>query len=228
MKNFGKVYSENAPIILVVSSIFVNIAYYICTIIFNNTFATWLVLTIILSITAFIKGFIIKSLYIKSHTDTLTGLPNRAFFYRDLQYYIDRAINHRENFVFAMLDLDNFKQVNDIDGHNAGDTVIREVAKILKTNVREYDKVIRFGGDEFCIILPNTSIEDSKKVAERIRKIIYRKYCDSTSCHVTISIGLVNIHKHIATEGVESVIDTADKCLYKAKENRNKVVVFNN
>lgn len=122
-----------------------------------------------------------------------------------------------------MLDLDKFKSVNDTYGHQAGDEVLKELALILKTNVRESDIVGRWGGEEFIIIAPNTNMEDAVKLAEKLREKI-SEFKFSFAGHKTGSFGVATYR---VGDDEKSLIKRADDALYHAKESgRNKVVSF--
>ena len=128
-----------------------------------------------------------------------------------------------------MIDMDYFKKVNDTYGHKAGDTVLKTLAKILKNSVRESDIVIRYGGEEFLILLQNvTDIIAAKKVAEKIRQAVENTEIQTEEATIkkTISIG-ISIYPDQCEKGWEC-IKYADLALYEAKKTgRNKVVLFN-
>lgn len=140
--------------------------------------------------------------------DSLTGLYNHRYLQDELRSLIksgkDREIS------FLMMDLDNFKHVNDTYGHQVGDNILKKVAETLQENVRERDIAARYGGEEFAVILPETESKEAIKVAERIRKAI--KAC----CGCTISIGVSSFLEHGTT--ADELIKNADLALYKAKD----------
>lgn len=146
------------------------------------------------------------------HIDELTKINNRSFF--------DKIIHHyctiKQNFSLLMMDLDFFKHINDEYGHLAGDEALLSVAQIVKVNLRPFDFVARFGGDEFAIILPETTIDNAYFVAERLRKIINQE------CNFTVSFG---ISHYINQEHPKSLIKRADDALLFAKNNGKNVVV---
>ena len=125
-----------------------------------------------------------------------------------------------------MIDIDYFKKFNDTYGHQAGDAVLKQVAKILKNNSRTTDFVCRYGGEELCIILPNTSAEEALFNAKRINKAIEEtefNLNNSQTGKVTISVGVATFPDN--AENVEDLIEHADKSLYYAKEHgRNQVI----
>lgn len=158
--------------------------------------------------------------------DFLTGLVNRKRFERAVEDAIRDF--HRKNYPFSLIfvDIDDFKKVNDTYGHLAGDIVLKEIASIFKFYLRANTIVGRIGGEEFCILLPGVEIEDAKKIAERLRKIIENreiKLEDGTSIKVTASFGVTQVKMG---DTVKSILDRADKALYKAKrEGKNRVEV---
>jgi len=160
-------------------------------------------------------------------TDGLTGVYTRRYFIERFDEEIQRSALRKSSLSFLMIDADNFKSVNDQYGHLAGDQVLKEISNIIQENVREIDIVGRFGGEEFCVVLPDTDLEGSRLVAERIRKSAEKrviKAYDST-LRVTLSIGLAIY----PSDGklLEEMMDKADWALYRAKsQGRNCVVAF--
>jgi diguanylate cyclase (GGDEF) domain len=137
----------------------------------------------------------------------------------------------------AMLDLDNFKQINDTFGHLAGDTVLKKLAELLKQNIRGTDSVVRWGGEEFAIIMPYTNLQGAYALLERIRKIIESHDFgpEINSSQITLSSGVVsysNLAKVLPKDTnelnlLELFVNLADKALYKAKVSKNTVVTWN-
>jgi diguanylate cyclase (GGDEF)-like protein len=160
--------------------------------------------------------------------DPLTGLHNRRFLEEYLDTLVSGATRRGTQLAILMLDLDYFKKVNDTHGHDAGDTILRELAKIFAKNVRSSDMVIRYGGEEFIIILQDTTAEGAAEVAEKIRKAVQENkfHVQGGVLEKTISIGMALF----PTDGdaVWQVIKYADVALYRAKdEGRNRVIHFN-
>ena len=150
----------------------------------------------------------------KSRIDELTGLYNRRHFEERLKEEVSRHSRYGDVFSIFMLDLDNFKAYNDTYGHPAGDILLSQMGKIVKGSVRNVDQAFRYGGDEFVIILPQTTGEDAYTVAERVRVQI-AKTMEKQAIAVTASIGLANY----PADGVvaDELIDVADNTLYHAK-----------
>jgi len=162
-------------------------------------------------------------------TDTLTGLYNRRFLYQRFGEEISRAKRGGYALACLMLDIDFFKTVNDSHGHDFGDFVLKELAQLLKENLRGYDAIVRFGGEEFVVLLPGAEIADAERVANKIRGIIgeYEFKKDDISLKVTISIGVYGCNSDAINEEPEHYIKCADDALYTAKNSgRNKVVVY--
>ena len=126
-----------------------------------------------------------------------------------------------------MIDADLFKMINDRHGHLAGDQVLKEISSIIQENVREIDIVGRFGGEEFCVVLPDTDLEGARVVAQRIRRSAEKRVIKAydSALRVTLSIGLASYPSDCKL--LEELIDKADWALYRAKsQGRNCVVAF--
>jgi diguanylate cyclase len=128
-----------------------------------------------------------------------------------------------------MLDIDYFKRLNDRYGHSVGDQVLVTVAALLVNNTRGYDSIARFGGEEFIILLPNTSVDKAQAIAEKLReKVESHEYLikDNRDVGITASFGVTSCE--LASEPWASVLERCDSALYLAKESgRNRVIVFN-
>jgi two-component system, cell cycle response regulator len=163
-----------------------------------------------------------------SQTDALTGLDNR----RHLEERIDEMFEHahrlNEPFACVMCDLDRFKSVNDTYGHQAGDAVLKQFARILRNEVREIDRVGRYGGEEFMLLLPGTVLDAAVTFAERVRKEVesHTFTFDGTQICRTASFG-VSAWPHPRIGNCDVLVRAADDALYVAKETgRNRVVRF--
>ncbi|MBC7793610.1 MAG: diguanylate cyclase [Clostridia bacterium] len=163
-------------------------------------------------------------------TDDLTGLYNQRWLHTRLDEEYARARRHSLALAVLMLDVDRFKNVNDSNDHIVGSAVLRRVGEILKQGVRGIDVAVRYGGDEFCVVLPQTTLGGAMAVAERLRLSIAKADVgdeDIGKLGVTISIGVASLADCEATTGKE-LLQSADKALYLAKENgRNRVVGVN-
>jgi len=162
-------------------------------------------------------------------TDPLTGLYNRRFLEDRLQEEFSRSGRQKQNFCVILADLDNFKMYNDICGHIAGDKVLCKAANLLRRTARDMDIVSRYGGEEFCIILPGTGKKESVFVGERIRRAIEVESFPGESHlplgRLTISLGIASF----PADGViaDELIHAADLALYQAKAmGRNRLVLF--
>lgn len=149
--------------------------------------------------------------------DPLTGLANRRFMEIQIDKNLDSARRYREALSFIMVDIDHFKNYNDSHGHQEGDRLLSRLAGILLGEVRKADYVFRYGGEEFLIVLPETSLERACEAAERLRKAV-----EAEAGGVTISLGVASLTESLKEK--DQLIAAADKALYRAKENgRNRV-----
>ncbi|GAB1481955.1 hypothetical protein MASR2M78_07700 [Treponema sp.] len=146
--------------------------------------------------------------------DTLTGLYNRRYLDEFLQQSIPLAKRQGHDVCFLMMDLDNFKQVNDRLGHESGDTVLKKTAEIILYSLRESDLSCRYGGEEFLVLLPNTELLEAATVAERIRNNIEKTDFGLGDLSVTISIGMSSFNQ---TREIKAALASADERLYQAK-----------
>ncbi|MCX6074056.1 MAG: cache domain-containing protein [Campylobacterales bacterium] len=155
-------------------------------------------------------------------TDTLTNIYNRYYFNDALQNEIHRAARYNSFFSLLMFDIDHFKMVNDTYGHDVGDQVLVTVVTLAASCLRESDIFARVGGEEFMIILPQTSLNFAIEIGERIRRTI-DDYTFNTIGHTTISLGLV---VYEANETFERILKRVDMALYEAKNNgRNQLAI---
>lgn len=161
-------------------------------------------------------------------TDYLTGLYNIRYFYHRLEEEFSRAQRYNFPLSCLMIDLDHFKQINDRYGHSAGDSVLREVAKLMKSHTRKSDVLARYGGEEFIMLLPETNMKGALTKAESLRKSISRLRFRSLKNMkaVTVSIGVAT-YPDVSISETDELITYADNALYEAKTSgRNRVKVF--
>ncbi|MFA5233072.1 MAG: diguanylate cyclase [Sulfurimonas sp.] len=159
-----------------------------------------------------------------ANRDFLTGLYNRRYFFADMQNYFEKALKESEPFAIAMIDIDNFKKINDTYGHDTGDMAINGLADILRANTSQNDIVSRFGGEEFCVALKNVSANKALEIFEKLREKVQNSVFTSTrgeEIKFTISAGVAINYE----DTLEESINQADMLLYDAKQNgRNRIV----
>jgi diguanylate cyclase (GGDEF)-like protein len=165
-----------------------------------------------------------KKLELMAITDPLTGIYNRRHFEKIVKTEFSKAVRYKHPLSCLMIDVDHFKRINDRYGHDAGDSVLREVTELMSSSLREIDVLARWGGEEFIILLPNTMGDNARPVAERILKNIsshkFAKLPDNET--VTVSIGVAVTDRDI--KNWEKLIKQADDALYRAKaRGRNRV-----
>ena len=163
-------------------------------------------------------------------TDSLTGLYNRRYLEVHLEKLIENNAKSNKALGVIMMDIDNFKAVNDTHGHNVGDEILKTFADRIKDNLRSFDLVARLGGEEFVAILPDVSPERAYLVAERLRKSIADTpiacKVEGGALQITTSVGgaIINNGGH----SIPTILERADKCLYEAKHAGRNCTVFEN
>ncbi len=163
-----------------------------------------------------------------AQTDSLTGLDNRRYLEERLEEAFGHSRRLREPLAVVLCDLDRFKSVNDTYGHQAGDAVLKQLARILKQEAREIDRVGRYGGEEFMLLLPGTVLDAAVTFAERVRKAVeaHTFSFDGGTLQRTMSCG-VAAWPHPRIEDCDALVKAADDALYVAKETgRNRVIRF--
>lgn len=174
--------------------------------------------------TAIENSFLYEEAVRLSLTDGMTGLWNRRNFDLRMESELSRAIRFSEPFAVVFVELDQMKAVNDSHGHQAGDTVLIELARRLSEAVREVDVVARWGGDEFTLLLPKTGLDGAVLLAEKIRAAVGNApfRIDSGNLDITISVGVAAYPEH-GSSGKE-LVAAADAAMYQAKaKGRNRV-----
>ncbi|MBI1290741.1 diguanylate cyclase [bacterium] len=158
-------------------------------------------------------------------TDNLTGLSNRAWLAQTARREVDRAQRYQRPMSFILIDLDDFKKINDTYGHPVGDAVLEQFGQLLNGRRRAHDLAARWGGEEFCLLLPETNMQGALIMAERIRVAAENTVFTSENLQlrVTVSIGVAQLTKH---DGVhfDRIVERADVALYRAKSlGKNRV-----
>ncbi|GAA0930493.1 GGDEF domain-containing protein [Kribbella koreensis] len=190
----------------------------------------WLTVVLLITVLGLHRALLVGQFQYAARTDSQTGLANAVFWHELAGKELDRAQNGGTSLGVLYLDLDHFKLVNDTYGHLAGDQVLKVVANELKDDVRTDDLVGRLGGEEFAILLPNTSAEETSQAAERIRRRISRITATVTTAHghatvegLTCSIGAASYP--VAGSTLDELLLAADSATYAAKNaGRNQVV----
>lgn len=162
----------------------------------------------------------------QANFDALTGVHNRHWMSEAFPRALRRGARDQQPAAIMIADIDFFKRVNDNYGHLVGDSTLREVARSMAKNLRPFDMLVRYGGEEFAILLSNTHPADVRMVAERLRNLIAESkiHHDEISFNVTISIGVAFAQ---GEKTLETLLGEADKALYRAKEaGRNRVEIF--
>lgn len=157
--------------------------------------------------------------------DVLTGLANRRLLSERLRHESERCDRHESGYCLALVDIDRFKRVNDVYGHDIGDRVLVALARALQSALRDYDLCGRWGGEEFLILLPNTRLDQAVGAAERIRAAAHAlEFADlNPPLQLSVSIGIGEYH---AGEGADACIKRADQALLEAKrEGRDRARV---
>ena len=163
-------------------------------------------------------------------TDDLTGLSNRRYFMHRLECEYHRAVRHSRPSTLAMLDLDYFKKINDQYGHHAGDEVLRNFSSLLQENLRKEDVSGRLGGEEFSILLPDTTEEESLNILSRIREALAKQNLDgiAPAFQYGFSAGVMTLGQGNSI-GLMDWMKMADQALYCAKKTgRNRDVLYKN
>lgn len=164
-----------------------------------------------------------------ANQDPLTGLGNRRLLQSEYEGFIESGSAHRKPMYLIMIDLDYFKQINDQYGHDAGDQVLREVARLLRAHCRDTDVCIRYGGEEFALLVRTDGVQSARAIAERIREEFARTptlYEGHSIAH-TLSCGVTPVQRHGQALSVNEMMKHADQALYEGKAaGRNCTVIY--
>lgn len=180
----------------------------------------WPVIAAVTSFAGFVIGGLLQKMEKTSTEDPLTGLYNRRYFYAILEYELSRQPRTGLPLCLAMIDVDNFKAVNDKYGHQTGDTVLQEIARIFRENSLPGHTVSRWGGDEFAVLFPETNINHAVQASEQIRLAVEKADALYGS---TVSIGVIGAEKGMP---LERLLAMADQAMYEAKEGKNTVLLL--
>jgi len=170
-----------------------------------------------------------QELRMRSITDYLTGAYNRRYFYEVMAGNLGYAQRMKRNLCIAMLDIDFFKKVNDQHGHEAGDAVLQHFTKTIRSQIRKYDVLARFGGEEFVIQFFDCDLQKSTELLERVQQRLLETPCEIPDGHVsyTFSAGVACLHELQSAEPIDALIEAADRRLYDAKTSgRNRIIIF--
>lgn len=161
-----------------------------------------------------------------STTDEITGLFTRQFHETQFGELINDAKLNKKNFSILMMDIDKFKNINDTYGHRKGDDVLKLIGATLKATARSTDVLSRYGGEEFCVLLKDTTQDEAYKIAEKFRNNISNLKIAGIEYSITVSIGVSHFSNN--NDNKEELIEKADQALYYAKENgRNRTIIWN-
>ena len=241
IKNFAKIYSitTTAPLFLMACILSIRI---IATLLhlnnpdlrehgaFNSGFLIVMIICII-GFNATAIGLVVSKMITQikrlSQEDPLTKIFNRRHLNTVAEEEISKVRKNHTTLSIVLLDIDHFKKVNDVYGHAAGDAALIGCVDIIKKNIRSTDYLGRLGGEEFCILLPNTNLEEAKILSERIRVSIeeHRIIWEEHSIPITASFGITSFNENAQNEW-SNLLNKADIAMYKAKNNgRNQVVI---
>ena len=176
------------------------------------------------------RDILVDKLQYLSRTDDLTGLLNRRALIEKLEDEIRRAQRYKTDLAILICDIDYFKEINDTNGHDIGDRILQIISNLFKESLRSIDIVGRYGGDEFLVILPETSMKGAKEIAERIRLTVedFKLQREGKEpIKTTVSLGVAEFNSD--KENINDLIKRADNALYMAKgKGRNRVYIIGN
>jgi diguanylate cyclase (GGDEF)-like protein len=164
----------------------------------------------------------------RAYSDYLTGLANRRYFIEQAENELARTLRYNGKLSVLMLDIDHFKKVNDTYGHKVGDLVLKQLAEVCRSSLRDVDLVGRIGGEEFAVLLPETASAQAMEAAERLRAAFASAQVTVSSgppLRFTSSFGVVSLSEKNIT--IDTLLNRADQALYRAKEaGRNRVCLY--
>ena len=181
-----------------------------------------LVLNLVLAL--MVVGRLVSRLQHLSERDPLTGLLNRRALAPLLQREAVRLRRNEKAYALLMIDIDHFKAINDQHGHSVGDAALVKLAQVLRQSSREVDHIARLGGEEFCILLPNSDLDGAMRLAARVHTAVRNAQWESIQRTITVSVGVAVAHA--ADESPQAVLERADQALYRAKNSGRDQVVL--
>lgn len=224
----NRVFTKFFPIISSVFILCLHLLGYIATLYLSDylIFVVWLLSGCIDILFILKLGSIMRFFHKSMYIDTLTELKNRNFFNVSISNVMENLEKKQSYVSLLIIDLDNFKNINDTYGHIVGDKILKQLSNILKHNIRSTDIATRWGGDEFVITLPGASGKEAFNIGERIRRSIdsHDFFYKDTIFKVTVSIGVASVGNKM---DIDAFVDLADKALYKAKNTKNSVEFLN-
>ena len=158
-----------------------------------------------------------------SNTDYLTGITNSRSFYQASTMELARARRYSHPLTVAYIDLDDFKKINDLFGHSAGDNVLKLIAQMIKTSLRSVDLVGRLGGDEFAVLLPETDYDSAQVILHKLRKNLL-EIMEQNRWSVTFSIGALTYITSVLPDNIDDLIIKADHLMYSVKNNGKNAI----
>lgn len=170
-----------------------------------------------------------KDLKLLASKDSLTGLYNRQFLNELMEKEWERSKRYNYSLSMAMVDIDDFKKVNDTYGHKAGDIVLIKIAEVLEANIRKNDFVARYGGEEFAFVFPQTDLNKAGQVTMRFKSLVQNldiSLSNDTRLSLSISGGVSTAYPAIEGDSVDALIQRADEALYKAKRSGKNRVMY--
>jgi len=190
----------------------------------NVSYVTYLILSLLTALSYIAIYNLFRMHYSSLNTDFMTGLINRRGFKETVHNAVSDAKKHGVTFTLIILDIDNFKEINDRCGHPFGDDVLKNIAHIIKQNTRHSDFSFRYGGDEFAIILPETNKEEALAVCRNIQNSINNeRQANEDSCHPTLSMGICEWNEDMTAD---MIIKAADNAMYLSKsEGKNQIKI---
>lgn len=183
----------------------------------------WLHSFFALGVTILLISRIGRLQQIYATTDKLTGLLNRHAGSHRLSEEYERVLRYGTPFAVILIDIDHFKEINDRYGHVTGDRVLKEIAGLLSSFIRKTDSAVRWGGEEFLLLLPGTNLDNSFAMAQRLKSLL-DGHAFFEVHHVTASFGVTT---YMSGQALDDILQSVDKALYQAKQNgRNQVAVY--